>query len=86
MAGSRAEPEITTRLHWYFTATMLAPPPYDPMSMFVNGKLRPGVYQVQHLVGQTFLEILQDSKEVCCRPAAILSPQDALVRDSKVYR
>ena len=65
---------------------MLVPAPNDPMSMFVNGKLKPGVYRVQNLTGHTFLEILEDSKEVCCRPAAVLSPQDALVRDSKIYR
>ena len=65
---------------------MLVPPSNDPMSMFVNGKLRPGVYKVQNLTGQTYLEILEDTKEVCCRPAAVLSPQDALVCDSKIYR
>ena len=68
------------------TAIMLVLPPSDPMSIFVNGKLRPGVYQVQNLTGQTFLEILEDTKEVCCRPAAVLSPQDALVCDSNLYR
>jgi len=48
------------------------------MSMFVNGKLKAGKYKVQNLTGQTYLEILEDSRELCCRPGAVLSSQDAL--------
>ena len=58
---------------------MLVPPSDDPMSIFEDGKLKPGKYRVQNLSGQTFLEILEDSKELCCRPTTVLSAQDALV-------
>ena len=54
-------------------------PPDDPMSIFVDGKLKPGTYKVQNLASQTYLEVLEPSKELCCRPASVLSPKDALV-------
>ena len=58
---------------------MMVPPTDDPMSIFVDGKLIPGVYKIQNLYCETYLEIVEHSKELCCRPAAALSPQDALV-------
>jgi len=54
-------------------------PSDDPMSIFVAGKLKPGRYKVQNLASQTYLEVLEPSKELCCRPASVLSPKDALV-------
>jgi hypothetical protein len=60
-------------------AAMNVSPPDDPMSIFADGKLRSGVYRIQNLYCQTYLEILEHSKELCCRPATALSPQDALV-------
>ena len=58
---------------------MLGSPPDDPMSIFSGGKLRPGTYNVQNLAGGTYLEVWESSKEVCCRPAAVLAPQHAVV-------
>ena len=58
---------------------MLGHPPEDPLSIFVNGKLKPGTYNVQNLVGQTYLEVLEHSRELCCRPSTALSQQDGLV-------
>lgn len=52
--------------------------------MFVDGKLEPGIYKVQDLASQTYLEILEHSKELCCRPAAVLSPGGALVIQNSV--
>jgi len=60
-------------------ATVHLSPPNDPMSIFVDGKLKPGRYKVQNLASQTYLEILEHSKELCCRPATVLAPKDALV-------
>ena len=66
--------------------TMLVPPSHDPiMSVFEDGKLKPGKYKVQNLTGQTFLEILEDSKELCCRPATVLSAQDASVTFQNIH-
>ena len=62
-----------------FPPTMHLTPTDDPMSIFVGGKLKPGRYKVQNLASQTYLEVLEPSKELCCRPASVLSPEDALV-------
>ena len=70
--------------HSSVISTMLVSSPDDPMSIFVNGKLKPGTYKVQNLSGKTYLEILEDSKELCCRPASVLSDRDALV-SSEIY-
>ena len=62
-----------------FGAVMLTPPTDDPMSIFVGGKLKSGTYKVQNLASQTYLEVLDHSKELCCRIATVLTPKDALV-------
>lgn len=49
------------------------------MSIFVDGKLKSGTYKVQNLASQTYLEVLDHSKELCCRIATVLTPKDALV-------
>ena len=41
-------------------------------SMFEDGKLKPGVYKIQNIVGQTYLDIRDHTQELCCRPAAAL--------------
>ena len=74
--GVATAPSTTVTL---FPATMMVPPTNDPMSIFVDGMLIPGVYKTQNLYWETYLEIVEHSKELCCRPAAVLSPQDALV-------
>ena len=53
--------------------------PDDPMSIFAYGKLKAGTYKVQNLASETYLEILEHSRELCCRPATVLSPEDASV-------
>ena len=58
---------------------MLIPPTDDPMSIFVDGKLKSGTYKVQNLASQTYLEVLDHSKELCCRIPTVLTPKDALV-------
>ena len=62
-----------------FPPVMPLSPINDVMSIFVDGKLKPGTYKVQNLASQTYLEILEHSKELCCRPATVLTPEDALV-------
>jgi len=52
--------------------------PEDPMSIFLDGKLKPGTYRVQNVTGHTFLEIHWDSGQLCCRPASVLSEKDGL--------
>ena len=44
----------------------------DSASIFHDGKLKPGIYRIQNIVSQTYLDIRNDSKQLCCRPAAVL--------------
>ena len=49
-------------------------------SILKGGKLKPGIYKIQNLVGQTFVEMKEDARQLCCRPAMVLSGGDGLVR------
>ena len=44
----------------------------DPGSILKDGKLKPGVYKIQNIVGQTYVDIREHAKELCCRPATVL--------------
>ena len=58
---------------------LTSPTNSDSMAIFANGKLKPGTYKVQNLASDTYLEVLEPSKELCCRLATALGPKDALV-------
>jgi len=51
-------------------------------SILENGKLKPGVYKIQNLAGQTYVEMQESTKELCGRPATALSTGEGLVRFS----
>jgi hypothetical protein len=55
-------------------------PTSDSLSIFEDGKLKPGIYKIQNLFGQTFMDIHEHSREVCCRPATALGEGRGLVR------
>jgi len=42
------------------------------MSIFSGGKLKPGIYKIQNIVGQTYVDMRGNAKELCCRPASAL--------------
>ena len=42
------------------------------MSIFEGGKLKPGIYKIQNIVGQTYVDIREHNKELCCRPDYVL--------------
>jgi hypothetical protein len=63
-------------------AAMYTSPTNDPMSIFVGGNLKPGTYKIQNLASRAYLEIQEHSRELVCRPDAVLGPQDALVRST----
>jgi hypothetical protein len=48
-------------------------------SIFEDGKLKPGIYKIQNLYAQTYLDIHEHSREVCCRPAKNLERGKGLV-------
>ncbi|KAF9781769.1 hypothetical protein BJ322DRAFT_243359 [Thelephora terrestris] len=44
----------------------------DSSSVFTDGKLKPGIYRIQNIAGHTYLDIRDESKELCCRPITVL--------------
>jgi len=38
-------------------------------SIFKDGKLKPGIYKIQNIFSETFLDIEVYPRELCCRPA-----------------
>lgn len=49
-------------------------------SIFKDGKLKPGIYKIQNLYTQTFMDVQEHSRDVCCRPATLLAEGMGLVR------
>ena len=52
----------------------------DSLSIFKDGKLKPGTYKIQNICTETFLDIEIHSRGVCCRPARDLGEGRGLVR------
>lgn len=46
--------------------------PNASSSILKDGKLRPGVYKIQNIVGKTYLDTKDDLRELCCRPFTAL--------------
>jgi len=44
----------------------------DSVSILRDGKLKPGIYKIRNVTGQTYIDIRDDNKELCCRPATLL--------------
>ena len=55
-------------------------PADDPLSIFEDGKLKPGIYKIQNLYSQTFLDLHEFTRELCCRPATALTDGRGRVR------
>lgn len=51
---------------------MILHPQNGNASIFADGSLKPGIYKIQNVVGHTYLDIRDESKELCCRPATVL--------------
>jgi len=54
-------------------------------SIFRDGKLKSGVYKVQNIYTETFLDIEVHSRGVCCRPANDLGEGRGLVSQYLSY-
>ena len=51
----------------------------EAISIFKDGKLKPGFYKIQNIVAETFLDCEVHTKEMCCRPANELGEGKGLV-------
>jgi hypothetical protein len=51
----------------------------DALSIFKGGKLKPGIYKIQNLYAQTYVDINEHSRDVCCRSATALEEGKGLV-------
>jgi hypothetical protein len=58
---------LSPRLH-----TMILPSQHDPTSIFADGKLKAGIYKIQNIAGHTYLDIRENTQELCCRPGTAL--------------
>ena len=56
----------------------------ESVSIFQDGKLRPGIYKIQNVAGQTYVDIHDRTHELCCRPATILE-EKGLVSSSPPF-
>ena len=58
----------------------MAPNPTgNSLSIFQDGKLKPGIYKIQNLSTQNFLDIKEDTRDVFCLPATLLGEGRGLV-------
>ena len=44
----------------------------DSVSAFKDGKFKPGIYMIQNIVSQTYVDMREHSRELCCRPDTLL--------------
>ncbi|KAF9777279.1 hypothetical protein BJ322DRAFT_1025852 [Thelephora terrestris] len=53
------------------------------MTLFDGGKLKPGIYKIQNIVGETYLDIREHNKELCCRPDFVLGGKGQWIDGSR---
>ena len=44
----------------------------EPDSVFRDGRIKPGIYKILNVVGQTYVDIQEHSRELCGRPTTAL--------------
>ena len=49
------------------------------LSILEDGKLKPGIYKIQHISTKNFLDYEVHTREMCCRPATELEEDKGLV-------
>ena len=63
------------RLPRFFSSrsiTVTSTPTSDSMPVFEDGKLRPGIYKIMSIIGQTYVDIREHNRELCGRPTTVL--------------
>lgn len=66
--------------NWHGFCTMTLSSTSSSSSIFRDGKLIPGVYKIQNLYAETYLDVHLHSMELCCRPARDLEGKRGFVR------
>jgi hypothetical protein len=51
----------------------------DSSSILKDGELKPGIYKIQSIDTETFVDIHVSSRELCCRPAKDLGEGRGLI-------
>lgn len=54
--------------------------PKGSSSILQGGKLKSGIYKIQNVYTETYVDIETHSRSVCCRPAENLEEGNGLVR------
>ena len=57
----------------------MTPHSTNDSSIFKDGKMKPGIYKIQNINTETYLDIEVHKREVCCRPAKDLGEGRGLV-------
>lgn len=67
-------------LRFVLVLTMTFTSTSDSSSIFKGGRLKPGIYKIQSLYNEAFLDVEEHSREICCRPSQDLRDGRGLVR------
>jgi len=51
----------------------------ESLSVFKDGKLKSGIYKIQNIFAETFIDYEVHTREMCCRPANELGEDKGLV-------
>ena len=57
----------------------------DASSIFKDGKLKPGIYKIQNVQTENYVDIEVITRELCCRPAKDLGEGRGLVCQSPSF-
>ena len=82
MAGARQGSVVYARVPpvvTLFLPTMTSSSASDSFSILKDGKLKPGIYKIQSVRTDTYLDAEVYKREVCCRPAKDLGEGRGLV-------
>ena len=82
-AATDSEPAPLAPLPIYFPpcpAGMTLTSTSDPLSIFKGEKPKPGVYKIQNIHSETYLDVEIRSRGLCCRPSKDLDEGRGLVR------
>lgn len=60
--------------------TMTYNTPESSLSIFQDGKIKPGIYKIQNIVSRTYVDTKDHLRELCGRPSSVLGSGGGQVR------